>query len=38
MGGYENFDLQLGATLSGVRVLTGTGDAIGGSAFIDLTD
>jgi hypothetical protein len=43
--GY-NFDLQLGSTIAGVsdiytigvRVLTGTGDAIGGLAFIDLTD
>ncbi|MFM2134409.1 MAG: Cyanophage [Bacteroidota bacterium] len=43
--GY-NFDLQLGASLAGVsdiytigvRVLSGTGDAIGGLAFIDLTD
>jgi hypothetical protein len=43
--GY-NFDLQLGASLAGVsdiytigvRVLSGTGDAIGGLAFFDLTD
>ena len=43
--GY-NFDLQLGASLAGVsdvftlaiRVLTGTGDAIGTLGFIDLTD
>jgi hypothetical protein len=43
--GY-NFDLQLGSSLAGVsdiytvgvRVLSGTGDAIGGLAFIDLTD
>ena len=43
--GY-NFDLQLGATLAGVsdiytigvRVLSGTGDAIGGLGFFDLTD
>lgn len=43
--GY-NFDLQLGVSLGGVsdvytlaiRVLTGTGDAIGTLGFIDLTD
>ena len=43
--GY-NFDLQLGASLAGVsdvytlaiRVLSGTGEAIGSLAFIDLTD
>lgn len=43
--GY-NFDLQLGATIGGtsdvytlgVRVLSGTGSAIGSLSFIDLTD
>lgn len=43
--GY-NFDLQLGVSLSGtsdvytvaVRTISGTGDAIGSLAFIDLTD
>lgn len=43
--GY-NFDLQLGVSLAGtsdvytlaIRVLTGTGDAIGSLGFIDLTD
>lgn len=43
--GY-NFDLQLGVSLSGtsdvytlaIRVLSGTGDAIGTLGFIDLTD